>query len=169
MFERHLVALVATILVAGCSAVPHAPGPADLGVPAAIGDWAMSDVTPDPQTDVGKVIGEFTSTFMDAAGATPATGAWAWFEVRDAGGVLVTKVDGYRVIGVEPDALWRGADRIGFTDLSPVAVTTGGWDLRHVSDGDGWIAVRGDRLFAFSGGPPEPTRDEVQRFLDAVR
>jgi YD repeat-containing protein len=94
-------------------------------------------------------------------------GTWADFTVRDADGV-VTHVNGFRVIGAKPDAMWKGADGIGIADISTVAITPGGWDLRRWGDNGAWIAVRGDRLFTFPGGELAPTRDQVQTFLDAL-
>ena len=168
MNRRHFVGLVVTTSLRGAAWCLTTPASTTSECPPRSATWTVGDVTPDPQSDFGKGIAEFASVFMDAAGATATTGVWRWFEVRDAGGVLVTKVDGYQVAGATPDALWRGADGIGFTNLAPAGTTSGGWDLRRVTDGGGWIAVRGDRLFDFSGGPG-PTQDQVQRFLEALR
>jgi hypothetical protein len=167
MLWRLIVAMLASVLVAGCAVVPHAPGSADLGVPAAIGNWTVRDDTPDPKTDAGQMWADFAWDFIEAAGGTTATGAWATFTVRDADGV-VTHVDGYRVIGARPDAMWGGADGVGIAGISTVAITPGGWDLRHWGDNGAWIAVRDDRAFTFPGGQLAPTRDQVQTFLDAL-
>jgi len=165
---RHILALMATVILAGCGMATNLRGPAELGVPEAIGDWTVSNVTSIPGTDFGNTMAEFASVFLEAAGATSTTGTWATFEVRD-GGVLVTRVDAFRVIGAGPEAMWRGADAIGFGDAAIEGTTPAGWDLRRMGDGSGWIAVRNDRLFTFSGGPPGPTSGQVQRFLESLK
>jgi hypothetical protein len=164
MLWRQIVVVLAAVLVVGCALVP---GPDDLGVPGQIGDWTAVNSTPDPKTDAGQLSADVASDFIEAAGGTSATGAWADFTVRDADGV-VTHVYGYHVIGAKPDAMWRGADGIGISDISTVAITPGGWDLRRWGDNGAWIAVEDDRLFIFPGGQLAPTRDQVQTFLEAL-
>ncbi len=68
---------------------------------------------PDPQTEFGKAISEFTSVFMDAAGATSATSAWGMFEVRNAGelGQSSRWISGHRRQARGP-VEWRGQRRL---------------------------------------------------------
>jgi len=167
MLRRSIGAWLAMVLVAGCGVFAPASGLDGLGVSASVGGWTVTVTTPDPKTDFGQTLAGVADVFFEAAGATPATGTWATYRMTDGRGFFMS-VDGYRVNGAVPEAMWRGAQGISIEGTSPVVITAGGWDLRHWGDEKAWVAVRGDRLFTLPGGPLGPTLEQVRTFLDGL-
>lgn len=159
--------LVGSILAACGVVPPQAIGPEALGVPLTIGTWKVSDVTPDPDSEAGKMLAKLTDAFFEAAGGSATTSVYAEWRLSD--GPERFWVNGARVIGASPEAMLAGARNMG-GELGTQVQIVSGWDIRRLdSTGSNapepnWIAVRGDRLFWIVTA----TLEQVTTFLSAV-
>lgn len=156
--------LVLAVIAAASGCSPAAPSLDQLGVPSRIGDWELS------LTDNGdQYVEEVVEAFFAAAGGSEANSIHGSYRIK--GPDVFRRLEGFRVIGATPAAMWAGAeDSIVPDSAERTSVPFAGWDVDRFDErGDNvpeptWIAVQGDRLFAFSA----MKREDVEVILTAI-